>query len=1304
LASSQPERDVLFESTRKELNEMKESRAKTESMIQELIKQRDLYRSLLERDAIDAGENLLGSSNNAAAVATPSRTPREGSSSEFGKSPSSSHKQHSQHLASRIQGLESDLKEANDKMAALKSRVSELELSESRLTSELFSTTKALTASVFEMEGVNKTLELERQSSQQNEVKIRALNDKLRETTQSLSDAERAKSNLQAAHHHAQRELTSLQTDLKTAKEALQRTEVNLEIAKATETQLRQQMEDFQEDRRLSLSLAASMHTLEQGLERRTEQSKQLQEDLHALQKRYDDEIRNHQHADYQFQRKIAALEGELRLLANADRVRASELHALQEKLAREEANSLIHQQKSVALEKQVIAYTAVLAEYSAASEVDPLKPKNNAQALEEALNKIENLKAQLGMADTHIVQYKAIGTRAEQSLAQLQTAHAALQESSSKEIQLLQEELAQAQEDLKESQLTASKWITELQLAREAAQQADTAHMSQVEVLEDTINVLRMNGDSLDMQLKATQQLFQDANTDIDTLRQQITAEDNLRVSLETRLTAQVMRNGELHSQVDGYVARISELTETLKSQKLEFEAKINELDARHKDDNGRIQSLKSTNELLSSQVLALGAQVDRLIQTHSSSASSATSESGMLLFESEAAFAHQLSEIRQVLQLTRLERDMLESKASALESSVSHLNATLLATQQSLAETRNALCADLTAQAPVIADSEGFNMVLSNASSVRVLQDSISQLNAENKAYESQVRTLETQLSSARNEVSVLNARLKTLRADKEAADVNVAALQEDCSRWQQRLQQLIDRYGDVDPVAHKQLEQQFADYKEQAKVELDAVQSEVESLKSQLHDKGNELASLRSTYDSLDKNAGALRERFREFKKSAETEKAKLSEESASLKSAKEELEQMLDESRESADTANATIESLENKLSEAESQVTELLAARATATRTPSPTKGFIGAVADSSATGATGATDSAKTVGFDESTISPSAANNGPTAGSQAAGGKQEVSLEKSIREKLLGMKRSKSQTQGAGQSSSSLHSQALQALEDVSETEDETAPKRSRVGGSSSIGDESEVVPKPVVTRPVSTDFGVDEGANEQPQPQTQPGTAVPATASATKRKIGATAAAKAKKAVPPIAAESLLSPTPAAASIGGPAPPSSKPPPPPQPHPSSSTPNISSIPSIPTATTIGGSGLGSNAFAALGAGVSLSSPSASTTATGGKSSLSGFAGLSSVAASSSPTPGSGVSGGIFGSGFKSSTTSSTGTGAGTVGTSFGLPAATKGPFSITASSTAPSPLFGARPPPSSDNSSKTDDSSGGNN
>jgi chromosome segregation ATPase len=998
--------DPSAESTRQELAEMKEARSKTEAMVKELIRQRDSYRSLA--DQADTGRSSL-------AFPDTSRT---------SKSPAQ---------ASKIQTLEHDLKEANMNIVALKARLDEKESSEASTRKTLIEQTSAFENAVYNLEQSKKTVELEKRYSRQYEEELLAANERMKTQALYQSDLERANLQLKAFHEADRIHVATMELELKSLKEALQRSEVNLRDVQAEECELRRQLEDCQDDRRLSFALGASVQTLEHGLEVRTEQNKQLQEDLRSWQKKYDDESRARVHTEYQLQKKISTLETELRLATHADTAKSAELSIVQESLARETASLFVCQEKCRGLELEIAACKAA---EEAGKHFDPSKPTDPSDALETALAKIEDLKSQLAVADSHVAQYKAIGLRAESNYSQLQIVYSKLQQSTTDE--LTSSRLHHEQLQAEHTRLQVSHQIVraELQSAVEGAQLAEIKHRKAAEDYEAAISVLKKEAESYNAITAQYEVLLEERKLEVERLNLAVDAEHKLRTDAELKAEMSASQMVMTQAQLDHQLAQNLELTTKVKVLSDGQDIKMNELQKEMEGQVMRMQSVKAANELLSSQVMSLGAQVDRFLLQRSFAAEStggASSFVGEPLFESEDECARQLSELREVLHMTQLERDMLEAKVISLEGSIGHLNATLTATQQSLALSRKELRNDLKSQAGVCIDPEEFDKLLNNYSTLRLLQDSISQLNDDNRALRLHVDGVQAQLKSAESTIFGLKMQLSMLESDKSVADATVQNLQDDVVRWQQRLQILLTKYGDVDPVAFKQLQEELDLAKEESGTALEACRNEITGLKDQLQSKNSELSSLRTTYETLDKNSGLLRDKFREFKKGSEGEKVKLSEELSSVKSAKDELDIQLSESKEAAQVLASNIVSLEGRLNAAAAQIVELRAAgRITSTASPAA---LVTAEADMDV-GAVAGADSGQNV---------RSQNEESTQGIVPE-------VEASLREKLLGMKRSKHGGKHLPGSNS-----IGEEFEDVDESSQQSSQKKIRIGGEAGL-------------------------------------------------------------------------------------------------------------------------------------------------------------------------------------------------------------------------------------------------------
>ncbi|KGO50226.1 hypothetical protein PEX2_027910 [Penicillium expansum] len=368
-----------------------------------------------------------------------------------------------------------------------------------------------------------------------------------------------------------------------------------------------------------------------------------------------------------------------------------------------------------------------------------------------------------------------------------------------------------------------------------------------------------------------------------------------------------------ELRTQSEGYKGDLSQKEESWAEQRATYERELSELQKRREEVLNQNSVLHTQLENITSQISSL--QRDRINVSDDEQ-------------EGEQA-APNLEGLQEVIKFLRREKEIVEVQYHLSTQESKRLNQQLDYTQSQLDETR----LKLEQQRRAAADSDH------NALNHSKLLDTINELNVfreSNATLRNQLKQTEAvrdQKIARENElvqeIEPLKTRIHELESQIEAKDGEMQLLQADRDRYQQRIQNILQKYDRVDPTEMQELKEKLASLeteKTEAVSEREALQTQVESLQAQIAEFPEQLKQ------HSDERAQDLRSKL------TEQFKARSKDLSARVKAKQDELNVVLQEKeviQAELQTTKSELEALKTKVAESPANVSPAPVAAAVA---------------------------------------------------------------------------------------------------------------------------------------------------------------------------------------------------------------------------------------------------------------------------------------------------------------------------------------------------------------------------------
>ncbi|KAJ5169815.1 uncharacterized protein N7500_002598 [Penicillium coprophilum] len=358
-----------------------------------------------------------------------------------------------------------------------------------------------------------------------------------------------------------------------------------------------------------------------------------------------------------------------------------------------------------------------------------------------------------------------------------------------------------------------------------------------------------------------------------------------------------------QLRTESEGYKTDLSQKEESWAEQRAAYEGELSELQKRREEVLHQNSVLHTQLENITSQISSL--QRDRMNVSDDEQ-------------EGEQA-APNLEGLQEVIKFLRREKEIVEVQYHLSTQESKRLNQQLDYTQSQLDETR----LKLEQQRRAAADSDH------NALNHSKLLDTINELNVfreSNATLRNQLKQTEAvrdQKIARENElvqeIEPLKTRIHELESQSEAKDGEMQLLQADRDRYQQRIQNILQKYDRVDPTEMQELKEKLTTLekeKAEAVSEREALQTQMEALQAQIAQFPEQLKQ------HSDERAQELRSKL------TEQFKARSKDLSARVKAKQDELNVALQEKeviQAELQTTKSELEALKTKLAEAPANV-------------------------------------------------------------------------------------------------------------------------------------------------------------------------------------------------------------------------------------------------------------------------------------------------------------------------------------------------------------------------------------------
>ncbi|XP_033645246.1 nucleoprotein TPR-like [Asterias rubens] len=947
-----------LDSALKDIEEMRYARARQTDMVEAIVRQRDMYKVLLQQSGTTPPPASLMMS--ASPLQSPIRAPAAAAGTPGQQTPSQSQtpRADSEDTAREaLKTLQGELvtykrekaeneRLLNEQLEKMRKDVSDFRVQNAQLTSQLDFAGERYRILQSNVDGYKKEIASHRDKSQKytaeltrNQQKINSLTQDLMAATEKLTRAEVARDNL--------------------------RTERDL--LKGVEARLVQEKETMQRGNQSQTLLLTNLQTIQNNLERSEFESKArlsnqmeaMERELNTLRRRLEGDNDQHRVVLKTWEGRVQGLQRQLNHeLDNHQRTRESlnksksDLQHMKEQCSSVEAQLVASQIKYESVFRERNEALAARSQQTVVSSNDEevRELKTNLRAADFQVKVHQD---QLQKLQVHLDHYKSISAAVETSLSEQSQASQIYKENMEKRL----EETTQAREKLETQVIELEK---ERDTMRSEKEELTEAVASQTTELRR--NLVRVQEElTLAVQRKA------DAEINETTARQDYQEQAKLAKEAQDKYerefllhAADVQQLVTVKEQLESQMTRLTEAEEaakvaqeTLNSSKVAWEEQSH-LQSRELEERvSQSHAINQQNILLHDQLQELSGRMMRSPQKIRDSTD------GCVRVPDEDKSAEQLLE---VIKFIRREKDIAETRSELAQSENLRLKQKCEHLERQYEEAHRNLTGERERTQVMVQTTAKHQELLKKVETLNALMDSNRMLREEKGRLDQQVHQLEAKVCKLEADIEPLQEQNRSLTAERDALSTDKISLTIEVTRWKQRTNHLIEQCNRADPEEQKRLVAEkdankktignlreenlrhkaemsrlnaqltatrmentklntdHANMQAELRLELSKLSEEINQLKTENTTKTNEINEKKNTIQQVKKIGRRYKSQFEELQAKVDAEKEQLVKPNAETDAKIKELEETLTKANEENKASKEALEENKTKLAE------------------------------------------------------------------------------------------------------------------------------------------------------------------------------------------------------------------------------------------------------------------------------------------------------------------------------------------------------------------------------------------------
>ncbi|OJD23064.1 hypothetical protein ACJ73_05583 [Blastomyces percursus] len=463
---------------------------------------------------------------------------------------------------------------------------------------------------------------------------------------------------------------------------------------------------------------------------------------------------------------------------------------------------------------------------------------------ISELKRDLELAKSDLEHAKEQVEDYKAISQSTEERLQSVTDTNEQYQEDTNRLLEEKDNKISELQKRVEEITSELATANDELSKLRDRESDAQCRFDDQKSMLEAEISRLKEQEERYtaaaqyhQQDLKAQAEIAQHAQQNYENeLVKHAEAAKNLQIvrAEANQLKLEVV---DLRTQAESAKNNLSQEEENWNEMKARYEREISELSRRREE-------VVNQNTLLHQQLENITRQISTL-QRDKESMPEDVDESG--------SSASGLEGLQEVIKFLRREKEIVDVQYHLSTQEAKRLRQQLDYTQSQLDDTRLKLEQQRRAEADTEHNTLNHKKLMDTLNELNLFRESSVTLRNQAKQAETALAEKSARVEELMQQISPLETRIRELENVVETKDGEFKLLQADRDSWQQRTQNILQKYDRIDPVEMEALKEKLATLekeRDEAVSARDELQTQITTLSAQVKQGEERIQTMRST----------------------------------------------------------------------------------------------------------------------------------------------------------------------------------------------------------------------------------------------------------------------------------------------------------------------------------------------------------------------------------------------------------------------------------------------------------------------
>ncbi|KAF4316503.1 hypothetical protein BBO99_00008486 [Phytophthora kernoviae] len=722
-----------------------------------------------------------------------------------------------------------------------------------------------------------------------------------------------------------QQMIANTEAKLETATSRLQSLAVEKDAAsretdflRKNEEKIQQELTTLRLDNTNLLKLMESTRRMESGREERDRREvESLTKKVTTLETKLQDAYEKFDVKEVTSGAQVLAAERE-KQAALTELSKLKEVHAqVKERLARLEEQKTGLESKATLLEKETTHLREQLRKGTSAAATERVASLE--VQLRDAQREVQASLLSRKTLTEGMTKYKALAEVSEKNLAELSSASEKWKQSEAEKVQALEKTRGTLSNELVKARAQLKEHISENSSLREEIDGAEQRHKHIAHETIEKQKMLQLQADSAVQQMNSVREEMERLKHDLDSTQENYERELQLHAAEVAKSSASRKEMEEIRKAMRSREADIATLNAKVLSIENESHVKLETLQKRFDEAIEAKNAVAEQNKLLHSQLERAAAQVRR---AHEQDMLKVVGSNQQDAGEGAAAtdkHDKEIDDLRSVVAYLRRESEIAESKLELAQQEMQRGKAQIFSLESTIERLRgeikslsDAAAATGKQAATMSADDEKRVAQLEQLSLLRESNATLRDENQKNlaklKEEASKVRSVEAKLVPLQNADASLKTQVASMKQE-------IVTLNDANRRWKQRVDQLVEKYQQIDPAEHdKVIAEKEALSKDlmELKAEQSTLKAELETLRSS---GGKELEEEKKKVENWSKQYERIKGFAKNWKNKAES------------------LTKQLAEKNQETEERSSAVTTLEAKLSSVQAQINAVSAEKA-----------------------------------------------------------------------------------------------------------------------------------------------------------------------------------------------------------------------------------------------------------------------------------------------------------------------------------------------------------------------------------